>query len=153
MRRCERECNDKSFLTSLLQQAEVMTLAFNDGEFPYVIPVNFVYLNESLYVHCATEGRKLDCLKKASGIGFSVYELLSIDREEATTRYTSLYGEGHAALLENNEEKQAALAALAKKYRSRCTLPVSVLRRTRPATIPFRTALNSAATGSRSPTG
>ena len=36
---------------------------------------------------------------------------------------------------------------------SRCTLPASVPRRTRPATTPFRTALNSAATGSRSPTG
>lgn len=124
MRRHERECNDKSFLTGQLQRAEVMTLAFQTGTFPYVIPVNFVYLNGAVYIHCATEGRKLDCLKDASGIGFSVYELLEIDRTEATSRYTSLYGEGHAAPVEDSEEKQAALAALARKYRSCCTLPV-----------------------------
>ena len=124
MRRHERACNDKTFLTTMLQKAEVMTIAFQAGEFPYVIPVNFVYLDNALYFHCATEGRKLGCLKKTSGTGFSIHELLEIDKEEATSRYTSLYGEGRAALVDNHEEKQAALAALAKKYRCRCTLPV-----------------------------
>ena len=124
MRRHDRECCEQSFFTDLLDRADVMTLAFHAGEFPYVIPVNFVYMNSAVYVHCATEGRKLDCLMKNPGTGFSVHEVLGIDREQATTRYLSLYGEGRAALVEDDEEKQAALAALAKKYRSRCTLPV-----------------------------
>lgn len=124
MRRKERECSDSAFLNGLLRQADVMTLAFQAGEFPYVIPVNFVFLNDAVYIHCAREGRKLDCLRQQPGVGFSVHEMLAIDREKATTFYTCLYGEGHASLVENNEEKQAALAALAEKYQSRCTLPV-----------------------------
>lgn len=124
MRRKERECSDKAFLNGRLRQADAMTLAFQAGEFPYVIPVNFVVLDNTVYIHCAREGRKLDCLRQHPGVGFSVHEILGIDRERATTFYTSLYGEGHASLVEDREEKQTALAALAEKYRSRCTLPV-----------------------------
>lgn len=124
MRRKERDCADPSFFADLLHRAEVVTIAFQAEEFPYVVPFNFVYMNDALYVHCAREGRKLNCLNLASGVGFSVHDVLGIDREKATTRYKSICGEGHAALVEDTEEKQAALAALAHKYRSRCTLPV-----------------------------
>ena len=124
MRRKERECNDPSFFADLLRRADVMTVAFQTEDLPYVIPFNFVFLNGALYVHCAREGRKLDCLNKRPGVGFSVHELIGIDREKATTLYRSICGEGMASIVENPEEKQAALAALAHRYESRCTLPV-----------------------------
>lgn len=124
MRRKDRERNDPAFFSDLLQRAEVMSLAFQAGSYPYVIPVNFVFLNGALYVHCAKNGRKLDCLNDAPGTGFCVHEVLEIDREKTTTRYRSICGEGTASLVEDREEKQAALAALARKYESHCTLPV-----------------------------
>ncbi len=124
MRRKERECSDKAFLSGLLQKAAVMTIAFQSEEFPYVIPVNFVLVHNAVYFHCAREGRKLDCLKKKPEVGFSVHELLGIDQENATTFYNCLYGEGHAFLVQDRDEKQTALAALAEKYQSRCPLPV-----------------------------
>ncbi|HJD98093.1 pyridoxamine 5'-phosphate oxidase family protein [Mailhella massiliensis] len=124
MRRKDRECNAPAFFTGLLEQAEVLTLAFQTEEAPYVVPVNFVLLEGALYFHCAKEGRKLDCLKRSPGIGFSVHEVLAIDREKATTLYKSLCGTGKAACVVDMEEKSRALAALAEKYRSRCTLPI-----------------------------
>ena len=124
MRRKERECNDPAFFARLFEEAEVMTLAFQAEEAPYVIPVNFVFMDGALYFHCAREGRKLDCLRRAPGVGFSVHELLSIDREKATTLYRSLCGTGKAACVTDFEEKGRALEKLAHKYRSRCTLPV-----------------------------
>lgn len=124
MRRKERECSDPSFFMDVLGHADVMTLAFQDDNFPYVIPVNFVFLNGALYIHCAGEGHKMNCIRKSSRTGFSVHELLGIDREKATTLYRSVCGEGHAVVTKNREEKQAALAALAEKYQSRCTIPV-----------------------------
>lgn len=124
MRRKERECAEPSFFNELLTSAQVMIIAFQTETFPYVIPVNFVFMDGALYVHSATEGRKLDCLHNAPDVGFSVYELLGIDREKATTLYSSLYGEGQAHLVRHDEEKQAALAALAKKYQSHCPCPI-----------------------------
>ena len=124
MRRKERECNDPAFFARLFEEAEVMTLAFQAEEAPYVIPVNFVFLDGALYFHCAREGRKLDCLKRTPGVGFSVHEVLAVDREKATTLYKSLCGTGKASCVADMEEKSRALAALAEKYKSRCTLPV-----------------------------
>lgn len=124
MRRKERECNDPAFFTSLFEQADVITLAFQAEDPPYVIPVNFVFMDGALYFHCAREGRKLDCLRRAPGVGFSVHEILSIDRENATTLYRSLCGTGKAACVTDSEEKGRALEKLAHKYQSRCTLPV-----------------------------
>ncbi len=124
MRRKERECSDPTFFTTMLTSSAVMTLAFQAEDFPYVIPVNFAFLNNALYVHSATEGRKLDCLKANPNVGFSIHELLGIDREKATTLYTCLYGEGRARVILDDEEKQTALAALAEKYQSRCPRPV-----------------------------
>lgn len=132
MRRRERECSDPSFFRDLLERAAVVTLAFPAGEYPYVIPVNFVFMNGSLYFHSAPEGRKLDCLKQVPRVGFSVHELIDIDREKSTTLYRCLYGEGQASPVVDNDEKRKALAALAGKYQSRCSLPVpdAALKRT-----------------------
>lgn len=124
MRRHERECSEASFLQHLLQEADVVTVAFHAEEHPYVIPLNFIFMNNALYMHSATEGRKLDCLKSNPCVGFSVHKVLEIDREHATTRYESLCGEGRAVLVDDPDEKQKALAALAEKYQSRCELPV-----------------------------
>ena len=75
--------------------------------------LNFIFMNNALYMHSATEGRKLDCLKSNPCVGFSVHKVLEIDREHATTRYESLCGEGRAVLVDDPDEKQKALAALA----------------------------------------
>lgn len=124
MRRKERECNDPAFFAQMFEEAKVITLAFQSEDAPYVIPVNFVFFNGALYFHCAVEGRKLDCLKRSPAVGFSVHEILAIDREKATTLYKSLCGTGTASCVADIEEKSSALAALAKKYESRCALPI-----------------------------
>lgn len=124
MRRKERECNDPAFFARMFKEAEVITLAFQSEEAPYVIPVNFVFFNGALYFHCAVEGRKLECLKRSPVIGFSIHEILSIDREKATTRYKCICGTGTASCVADIKEKSAVLTALAEKYGSQCTFPI-----------------------------
>ena len=124
MRRHDRECSESTFLHGLLQKADVVTVAFQTEEHPYVLPLNFVFMNNALYMHSATEGRKLDCVKHNPRVGFCVHCVLDIDRERATTHYESICGEGRAVLVAAPDEKQQALAALAEKYQSRCQLPV-----------------------------
>ncbi len=51
----------------LLMQSKVISIGINTGEFPYVVPLNYacdVKGDEiNLYIHCASEGRKLELLK------------------------------------------------------------------------------------------
>ena len=124
MLRKDREISDPSFFKEAFAHCGVITLSFNDGEFPYAVPLCFVEYEGALYMHCALEGYKLDCLARDPHVRFSLFENLGVDRKLATMRYYSVSGTGIAELLTDAEEKRGALAALAAKYESECTLPV-----------------------------
>ena len=36
----------------------------SDDEYPYGVPINYVKVGRAIYMHCAPEGRKIDCVKK-----------------------------------------------------------------------------------------
>lgn len=128
MRRTDRACCEPEFLDALLRGAEDMAIAFRTEDFPYVIPVNFVLHEGAICFHCATEGRKLDCIRQDPRVAFTMYRNVRIVPEKSTTYYESLCGEGIAELVEDTAEKQAILAALAQKYHARCTIPASEQR-------------------------
>ena len=48
-----------------------------DGNYPYAVPLNFAYKDNKIYFHCATNGHKLDAIKKNSKVSFCV-----VDSEE-----------------------------------------------------------------------
>ena len=124
MLRKDRERRDDAFLQEVLAKAQVVTLAFSDENGPYVIPVNFVSVPGGICFHCALAGHKLDCIARDARVGFSVYCDMSIDQRLATTRYSSISGVGLAEMVDDITEKQHILELLAKKFESRCTLPV-----------------------------
>ncbi|XES75995.1 MAG: pyridoxamine 5'-phosphate oxidase family protein [Candidatus Bathyarchaeia archaeon] len=49
-------------MEQILSRAEVGRLALSDGKTPYIIPLNFAYLNGKIGFHCAWQGKKLDLL-------------------------------------------------------------------------------------------
>ena len=124
MLRKDREICDPSYFKEVFARCGVITLSFNDGEFPYAVPLCFVEYEGALYMHCALEGHKLDCITRDPHVRFSLYENLGVDRKLATMRYDSVSGTGLAEFVTDADEKRRALAALAAKYESECTLPV-----------------------------
>ena len=115
MRRKERECNDPAFFTSLFEQADVITLAFQAEEAPYVIPVNFVFMDGALYFHCAREGRKLDCLRRSPRVCVSFVASNQAALDKFTTYFQSANVIGTAAEVTEAAEKISALRALCEK--------------------------------------
>jgi len=124
MRRKDREISDPLFFQELFHKCDVIVLSFHDGEFPYAVPLSFVEYEGALYMHCALEGHKLDCMARDPHVHFSIHDCICVDRKEATVRYRSVSGTGLASLVEDAGLKRRALAALAAKYESECTLPV-----------------------------
>jgi len=121
MRLVKREIVDPMKLEEILQKAEICRLAMNDNGFPYIVPLNFGYLNQTLYFHCATEGKKLDCLRHDPRVGFEVEcDVQTQASDEAacnsTTRFRSIVGQGRARLLETPEEKRHALDIIMRHY-------------------------------------
>ena len=99
--------------------------SIDEHGFPQIIPMNFVFLNDSVYMHSHIRGEKIENIKRNSKVGFEVDRNLEFlpsyfsDPEDASladTLYISVVIKGEALLVENNEEKVLALNGLMEKY-------------------------------------
>ena len=95
-----------------------------DG-FPQIIPMNFVFLDNSVYMHSHIRGEKIENIKRNSKVGFEVDRNLEFlpsyfsdpdDASLADTLYISVVIKGEAILVEDKKEKVLALNGLMKKY-------------------------------------
>ena len=91
----------------------------DDGR-PYVIPMSFGYDGQSVYLHGAPEGRKIEILRKNSRVcvEFDILnEVVTSDQAcEWGMAYESVIGFGEAEILEGAEEKRRALACIMAQY-------------------------------------
>jgi len=93
--------------------------------FPQIIPMNFVFLNDAVYMHSHPRGEKIENFKRNEKVGFEVdreLEFLPSYFEDpknaslADTLYISIVMKGIASLVTDREEKTLALNGLMKKY-------------------------------------
>ena len=85
-----------------------------DG-YPYTTPLNYVYYNNSIYIHSATEGQKIDNIKECNKVSFCVVADTEIVPEKFDTNYKSVVLFGKAKEVKEHE-KYEALLELVKKY-------------------------------------
>lgn len=123
MLRKDRECNEPALYDEVFSKAEIMFLAFNDGEYPYCIPVNFAREQTRLYIHSALAGHKLDILQQNDKVAFSAAIDVEIDVRRSTTYYKSVCGKGRGAIVQDESEKQKALDLIATRYNAACPKP------------------------------
>jgi nitroimidazol reductase NimA-like FMN-containing flavoprotein (pyridoxamine 5'-phosphate oxidase superfamily) len=83
---------------------------------PYGVPISFVYMNNAIYLHCATEGEKLDNIITNNRVCFTVVDAVEVLPAAFSTKYKSAVVFGEAAVVENPEEKRSALTGFIKKY-------------------------------------
>ncbi|GAB1254672.1 pyridoxamine 5'-phosphate oxidase family protein [Desulfovibrio falkowii] len=132
MRKKNRECNDPAFFDEVFAAADEIFLAMHDGDYPYVLPLNFARLGQVIYIHCALEGHKLDCIRQNPRVAFTIIADVTIHREKSTTYFKSLCGKGLARIVEDEAEKGRALDAIAVRYAALCPQPApsASIRRT-----------------------
>lgn len=132
MRRADREVRDKGEILEILRRCEVAHVAFFDGEYPYVVPLNFGCSEEGgdvfLYFHCALSGKKLELLKKNPNVAFSCCRddgvLTAEEGCDFTVRgYESAAGTGKLEILPEDEKKKA-LEIILKQYTGGKPVPV-----------------------------
>lgn len=113
MRRSEKEVTQPEMIATIFAQATVCQLAFADQPAPYLLSLNYAYHEGSLYFHSANEGRKIDLIKAAQTVAFTVVRDLGLIQGDTgcswTTRFQSVVGHGTITFLEDLEEKRHAL--------------------------------------------
>ena len=112
----------------LLENAEYGTLALSDGNKPYAVALNFVYLDNAIYFHCSKKGKKIDLIKANRNCFFSVVKDYSLIPSyfssksglacPATHFFESLHIEGVAKIIDDTQEKQKMFTALMQKLQS-----------------------------------
>jgi nitroimidazol reductase NimA-like FMN-containing flavoprotein (pyridoxamine 5'-phosphate oxidase superfamily) len=93
----------------------VLAVSGDDG-YPYAVPVSYFYDGAKIYFHCAKSGHKLDSIARCDKVSFCVIDQDKIVPEKYTTYFRSVIAFGRAHVVEDNEEKRAALRLLAAKY-------------------------------------
>lgn len=123
MRRKEREVTAFSEKLDIMRRCEVCRVAFQDGEYPYILPLNFGIGCEgeqvTLYFHSALQGKKMELIRKNPKAAFEMETSCQLvkteDSHECTMLYESVMGTGTAELVEGAEKEQG-IALLLRQY-------------------------------------
>ena len=84
-------------------------------DYPYAVPLSFVYFNGKIYFHSAKAGHKIDAITKNPKVSFTVIDEDTIVSEEYTTYFRSVIAFGKARIVDGDERLEA-FAALVEKY-------------------------------------
>jgi nitroimidazol reductase NimA-like FMN-containing flavoprotein (pyridoxamine 5'-phosphate oxidase superfamily) len=120
MRRKDKEVTDQRVIQELLSSAEICRLAMVDNGEPYIVPLNYGFRDNALYVHSAAAGRKIDILKRNSRVCFEVESDSVIVRHEEACRWgtksRSIIGYGRVEIITDYEEKKHGLDIILAHY-------------------------------------
>lgn len=120
MRRKDKEIVDLNVVQGILREAEVCRIAFANMDYPYIVPVNYAYQGNCLYVHSAREGKKLEMLQKNNLVCFEAETCAEVlpakEPCQWSTRYMSVIGYGRASVIDDLTEKRMALDWIMSKY-------------------------------------
>lgn len=116
MRRKDREVTDFNEIVKIIDECEIVRIGLADGDYPYIVPLNFAYevVGEqvSLYIHGAMAGKKYEMLQKNPHCSFEMDLPLRMDclveQKDVTMRYKCVMGKATAHFLAG-EEKQRAI--------------------------------------------
>jgi len=120
------EIKSKEKIIEFLSSQQTGRIASIDKNgFPQIVPMNFVFINDVIYLHSHIRGEKLDNIRRNKKVGFEVDKSLEFlpsyfsdptDASLADTLYISVVIKGNASIVLDKEEKTIALNGLMKKY-------------------------------------
>ena len=120
------EIKSRQKIIDFLNSQPVGRVASIDASgYPQVIPMNFVFADNVVYMHSHPMGEKLANIMRNPKVGFEVdqhvcfmpsYYFHPTDASQADTLYISVVIKGTASLVDDGNEKARALNALMEKY-------------------------------------
>lgn len=124
MRRKDRELTDFNDILQIIDQCDILRIGLADGDFPYIVPLNFAYTFAegalAFYVHGAMAGRKYELMKQNGRCSFEMDLPLGMERTEENTaiteRYRSVMGAARIEFLEGEDKRRAMEDVILSRY-------------------------------------
>ena len=114
-RKCQQLAEEES--TAILQKATAGTLALlGDNDYPYAVPISYVYHEGKLYFHSALAGHKVDAIRKCDKASFCVIEQDDVQPKKYTTFFRSVIAFGRIHIIDDETEKLKTARMLGNRY-------------------------------------
>lgn len=117
-----RQINKMEEMEAIINEADVCAVGMINGAKPYVLPFNFAYQNQVVYLHCDNQGFKLGLIREnpAVCINFNTgNELFCRHKEVGCSwgmKYKSVNIFGEVEFVEDYEEKYSVMKLFMLKY-------------------------------------
>ncbi len=117
-----REIKKKAELEAIINEAQVCYVGFSDNNQPYVLPFNFAYHNDTLYLHSDNVGYKLEIIQNNPSVCLNFNtgnELFHRNKEVGCSwgmKYKSVNAFGTISYVEDYAEKYQIMKAFMLKY-------------------------------------
>lgn len=116
----QRDLQNPSLIEKFLGDARIGVIAMNAEDYPYAVPVNFVWYDGSIYFHGAGSGKKVDILSKGPPVSFTVFEEFGTTVDpapcSADTSYMSVMLFGKIKKVTDFDEAATVLWKIVEKF-------------------------------------
>ncbi|MEG0367289.1 MAG: pyridoxamine 5'-phosphate oxidase family protein [Coprobacillus sp.] len=111
MRRFDREIIDPVIINAMMKEFDTLYLGLIDGDYPYVVPVNFGYMMKDdqllLYIHTSKQGHKIDLIHKSQNVSVTFSRFNDFPDKKYKMHYhdyRSVMAKGHIHLIEPDKD-------------------------------------------------
>jgi hypothetical protein len=120
MRKASQEIFDQSLIEEILSKAEICRIAMIDKNQPYMVPFNYGYRDNCIYIHSAPSGKKIDLLRLNNHVCFEIeYKVRIYKNEKACkwgTMYRSVIGYGQVEIMTDHDQKRKGLEIIMAQH-------------------------------------
>ena len=121
MRRKDKEITNQQEIIEIINSCKVFRLGLAKDNIPYIVPMAFGFDGESIYFHCAKEGRKIEMMRANNNVCFEFekdIKLIPHDTQSHkwTFAFKTVIGYGAVQELTNKEDKINGLNHIMAQY-------------------------------------
>ena len=112
-------------MEAVIKKCKICRVGMVDGDSPYVLAMNFGYQDQTIWLHCAKEGKKVDVLKRNNKvcIEFDTDHKIFARHEHVACSWRFAYRGvlvyGNALFVDDYDEKMKGLNILMKNFSDR----------------------------------
>jgi len=115
MRRFRQQLTTEECEAVLRKQPRGVLAVLGDDDYPYTVPLNFVFEDGGIFFHTALQGHKLDAIRKCDKGSFCVLSDGELSDDGWSYCFKSVVAFGRLCILPD-DEKIAKLRLLGQKY-------------------------------------
>jgi len=116
----QRDCRDRDKIEDFLSVTRIGIVGIGGDEYPYTVPVNYVWHQGSIYFHGMGSGKKVRLLAQQPAVSFTVYREDSTVTDpvpcKADTAYFSVMLFGEVEKVADMGEAAGVLQKILDKY-------------------------------------